>query len=58
MIQAQWEVARGRTAATPAEALHMVHRWFAWDAARIVVIAIGFIASVRALATQPRDPAR
>lgn len=49
MINEQWAVARGRMVKTPEEAVQMVRHWYLWDSARIVLISVGFIASVRAI---------
>lgn len=60
MIVQMWEVHRGRLPMPEAEVIALVRRWFIWDSFRIVAIAVGFIASVRAYArTAPAsDPAR
>jgi hypothetical protein len=49
MITELWAIHRGRLMRSEAESIALVHRWFVWDSGRIVVIAIGFISSVRAL---------
>ncbi|WP_085316038.1 anthrone oxygenase family protein [Derxia lacustris] len=49
MIAQLWEIHRGRLAATDAETIALVHRWFILDSGRIVLIFIGFIHSVRFL---------
>ena len=49
MINQLWEIHRGRLVSTDAESIALVHRWFVWDSARIVLIGISFVYSVRAL---------
>ncbi|SEN18752.1 protein of unknown function [Luteibacter sp. UNCMF331Sha3.1] len=49
MINAQYAIATGKTTATVAEAVDLTSRWVAWDTFRVALIAIGFVASVRAL---------
>ena len=49
MITELWEIHRGRLLKSDAESIALVHRWFVWDSGRILLIAAGFIFSVRAL---------
>jgi hypothetical protein len=49
MISDLWAIHRGRVSKTDVEVVALVHRWFIWDSFRIVLIAVGFVASVRAL---------
>ena len=51
MIRELYLGGTGKLARTPAELVAVVHRWFVWDSARIVMIAVGFYASVRALSS-------
>ncbi len=50
MIFQLWEIHRGRLASTEVQAIALVHKWYVWDSFRIVLIGIGFVASVRGLA--------
>lgn len=54
MINQQYDFATGKVVATPDEAMALTARWVRWDWGRIVLIAIGFIASVRALSAPAR----
>jgi hypothetical protein len=49
MIRQLYGTAIGRIAATDTESVRLAHRWLVCDSFRVVLIAIGFIASVRAL---------
>lgn len=49
MIHQLYGTAIGRVTATEAESVQLAHRWLVWDWFRLVVIAIGFVASVRAM---------
>lgn len=49
MINQQYDIATGKSVASAAEALALTGRWFAWDWFRVGLIAIGFIASIRAI---------
>ena len=49
MLTELWEIHKGRLSKTEVETVALVHRWFVWDSARIILIAIGFVYSVRAL---------
>ncbi len=58
MITDLWAIHRGRISRTNVEAVALVHRWFIWDSFRIVLIAVGFVASVRALCVKERVSAQ
>lgn len=49
MISDLWEIHRGRLTSTDLEAAALVRRWFLWDSLRIGLIAVGFVATLRAL---------
>ncbi|MDG2524666.1 DUF1772 domain-containing protein [Stenotrophomonas sp. HITSZ_GD] len=49
MINAQYDIATGKAVASVAQAVELTARWRAWDGFRIALIAVGFLASVRAL---------
>ncbi len=49
LINAIYQVAHHRVAIADAEALALVRQWFLYDSIRIVVIAVGFFAAVRAI---------
>ncbi|HEY0758536.1 MAG TPA: DUF1772 domain-containing protein [Acidisarcina sp.] len=49
MIDRLWEISRGRSVVTKAAAIALVRRWFVFDTMRIVAIALGFLASIRAI---------
>lgn len=49
MINQQYDIATGKIIASSAEAIALTARWVRWDSGRIVLIAVGFLASVRAL---------
>jgi hypothetical protein len=49
MIHQLYGTAIGRVTATNAESVRLAQRWLAWDAFRVVLIAIGFVAVVRAM---------
>lgn len=49
MINAQYAIATGTANASAAEAVELTARWVAWAWFRIVPIAIGFFASIKAL---------
>jgi hypothetical protein len=49
MINQQYGIATGKIVASDAEAIRLTRQWVAWDWFRVGLIAVGFIASVRAL---------
>jgi hypothetical protein len=49
MINQQYDIATGKAVASTADAIELTARWVRWDSGRILLIAIGFLASVRAL---------
>ena len=49
MINQLYGTAIGRVTATDAESLALARRWFIWDSFRVVLIAAGFVVSVRAI---------
>jgi hypothetical protein len=49
MIHELYGSAIGRISRTDAELLRLAHRWIVWDWFRVGLIAIGFLASVRAI---------
>ena len=49
MIDDLLAIHRGRISRTDLEVVALVHRWFVWDSFRTALIAVGFVASVRAL---------
>jgi hypothetical protein len=49
MIHQLYGTATGRIAATDAESLRLARHWLIWDWCRVGLIAVGFIASVRAI---------
>ena len=49
MIHQLYGTAIGRITATDAESVQLAHRWFVWDGLRVGLIAVGFVASVRAI---------
>lgn len=49
MIHRLYGTAIGRVTATGAESVALARRWLIWDWVRVGLIAVGFIASVRAL---------
>jgi hypothetical protein len=49
MIHQLYGTAIGKIVATDAESIALARRWLIWDWFRVGVIAIGFIAFVRAL---------
>ena len=49
MIHQLYGTAIGRMTATTAESVQLAHRWFVWDWIRVVLIAVGFVVSVRAI---------
>ena len=59
MISELWAVARGRVSMSHAEVVALVQRWFVWDGLRTVLIAVGFVSSIRAIgvAVSHRDHA-
>ena len=48
MLQQLFDTARGRVPTTEAESVRLAHRWLWWDWLRMGLIAVGFLASVRA----------
>jgi hypothetical protein len=55
MINAQYAIATGKATASAAEAAQLTARWVAWDSFRILLIAVGFVASLRALTLAGRE---
>lgn len=51
MIHQLYGTSIGRVTTTDAESVHLTHLWLAWDWIRVVTIAVGFIASVRAISS-------
>ena len=49
MINQLWSIHKARITMTEIEQIALVHRWFIWDSFRIILIAIGFFSSLRAL---------
>ena len=49
MIRELYGSAIGRISRTDAELVQLAHRWIVWDWFRVSLIAIGFLASVRAI---------
>ena len=49
MIHELWGSAKGRISHTDAELVALAHRWIRWDWFRVSLIAMGFIASIRAI---------
>ena len=49
MIRQLYGIAIGRITTTDIESVRLAHRWLVLDSFRVVLIAVGFIASVRAL---------
>lgn len=49
MIHQLYGTATAKIAASDAESIALARRWVAWDSFRVVLIAVGFIASVRAI---------
>jgi hypothetical protein len=49
MISELYGSAKGRISHTDAELVQLAHRWIVWDWFRVSLIAIGFVASVRAI---------
>jgi hypothetical protein len=49
MIRELYRAGSGRIVISDAEAIHLVRRWFIWDWVRVAMIAVGFVASVRAI---------
>jgi len=49
MIRGLYGSSVGRISRTDAELVRLVHRWIGWDWFRVSLIAIGFLASVRAI---------
>ena len=49
MIRELYGSAKGRISHTDGELVQLAHRWIVWDWFRVSLIAVGFIASVRAL---------
>ena len=49
MIRELWGSYKGRITHTDAELVQLAHRWTVWDWFRVSLIAIGFIASIRAI---------
>ena len=49
MIRELYGSARGRISHTDAELVQLARRWIVWDWFRVSLIAIGFVASIRAI---------
>ena len=49
MIHQLYGTATGRIVASDAESVRLARRWITWDWFRVALIAVGFIASVRAI---------
>lgn len=49
MIRQLYGIATGGITGTDVESVSLAHRWLIWDSFRVCLIAVGFIASVRAL---------
>jgi hypothetical protein len=49
MIRELYRSATGKISHTDAELVQLVHRWMVWDWFRASLIAVGFLASVRAI---------
>jgi hypothetical protein len=49
MIGELYASAKGRISHTDAELVQLAHRWIVWDWFRVGLIAVGFLASVRAI---------
>ena len=49
MIDELYFSGTGKLVRTNAELIQLVHRWMVWDSFRLILIAIGFLASVRAI---------
>lgn len=49
MINQLYGTATGKFETTDAEAIQLARRWVIWDSIRVVLIAVSFVASVRAL---------
>jgi hypothetical protein len=49
MISELYGSAKGRISHTDAELVQLAHSWIVWDWFRVSLIAIGFVASVRAI---------
>ena len=49
MIHKLYGAGSGKIVISDADAIHLVRRWFIWDWARVAMIAVGFVSSVRAI---------
>src|SRR5215211_730440 len=49
MIHQLYGTAIGRVTATDAESVRLAQRWLVWDTFRVLLIAVGFVAIVRAM---------
>jgi len=49
MIRELYGSVKGRVSHTDAELVQLAHRWIRWDWFRVSLIAIGFVASIRAI---------
>jgi hypothetical protein len=49
MIRELYGTATGRIMRNDAEAILLARRWIIWDWARVVMIAVGFVSSIRAI---------
>jgi hypothetical protein len=49
MIHELYGAGSGKIAISNADAIHLVRRWFIWDWARVAMIAVGFVSSVRSI---------
>ena len=48
-IHQLYGTATGKIVASDAESIRLARRWITWDSFRVALIAVGFIASVRAI---------
>jgi hypothetical protein len=56
MIHELYGTATGRITRSDAEAVLLARRWIIWDWARVVMIAVGFLSSIRAISMPyPRE---
>jgi hypothetical protein len=56
MIRELYGTATGRIIRSDAEAILLARRWIIWDWARVVMIAVGYVSSVRAISMPyPRE---
>ncbi len=56
MIRELYGTATGRITRSDAEAILLARRWIIWDWARVVMIAVGYVSSIRAISVPyPRE---